>query len=320
MEKDAKIYVAGHRGMVGSALVRKLTAEGYANIIVRSHEELDLTRQVDVEAFFAAERPEYVFLVAAKKGSVAAVKQSPADFLYVNSIMELNVISAASRNGCKKLIFIGSACVYSGSADPIKESSLMSAPMDEADESYGLAKILGMKYCSYLAMQYNVDFISVVPPNLYGPNDNYQPFNSNVLAAQIRRFHEAKEKGLSSVTCWGDGTPRRDFLYVDDLADMCVFLMDHYRGIEPVNAGTGKDISIKELTEIIAKVIGYHGEICWDIGKPNGVFRKLLDTTKAIELGWKPKTSLEDGIQVAYKDYLSIRGYKAKKDFKQKGT
>ena len=304
MDKNAKIYVAGHNGMVGSALVRKLTAEGYTNIITRSHKELDLTRQADVEAFFAAERPEYVFLAAAKKGSVAAVKQSPADFLYVNSIIELNVFSAASRNGCRRLVFVGSGCAYPGSETPIGESALLSAPLDGADESYGLAKILGMKYCVYLHEQYGMEYVSVVPPNLYGPNDTYHPFNSNVLAAMIRRFHEAKENGAASVTCWGDGSPRREFLYVDDLADLCLFLADHYSGSGHVNAGAGRDIAIRDIAQLVAKTVGFTGEILWDTSKPNGVYRKMLDNTKALKLGWQARTPLEDGIRSAYQWYL----------------
>ncbi|MBO5787058.1 MAG: GDP-L-fucose synthase [Bacteroidaceae bacterium] len=306
MEKEAKIYVAGHRGMVGSAIVRELQRQGYTNIITRTHSELDLCRQEQVERFFAQEKPEYVFLAAAKVGGIIANHTALADFMYDNMMLEMNVINAAWRNGCKKLEFLGSSCIYPRLApQPMPESCLLTSSLEPTNEAYALAKISGLKYCEYLNRQYGTDFISVMPTNLYGPNDNYHPTHSHVLPALIRRFHEAKEAGVESVTCWGDGTPLREFLYVDDLANLCVFLMNNYSGNETVNAGTGKEVTIKELTEIVAKVVGYKGEIKWDITKPNGTPRKLLDVSKAERLGWKYRTELEDGVRLSYEDFLS---------------
>lgn len=306
MEKNSKIYVAGHRGMVGSAIVRELQRQGYANIITRTHKELDLTRQDAVEAFFAAEKPEYVFLAAAKVGGIVANQSALADFMYENMMLEMNVIHAAWRNGCKKLEFLGSSCIYPRLApQPMHESALLTGALEKTNEAYALAKISGLKYCEFLNRQYGTDYISVMPTNLYGPNDNYHPEHSHVLPALIRRFHEAKTTGLESVTCWGDGSPLREFLYVDDLADLCVFLMNNYSGDETVNAGTGKELTIKSLTELVAKVVGYSGEIKWDTSRPNGTPRKLLDVSKAMALGWKYKTELEDGIRLAYEDFLN---------------
>ena len=305
MDKDSKIYVAGHRGMVGSAIVRELQRQGYTNIITRTHSELDLCRQEQVEQFFATEKPEYVFLAAAKVGGIIANHTALADFMYENIMLEMNVINAAWRNGCKKLEFLGSSCIYPRMApQPMKESCLLTSELEPTNEAYALAKISGLKYCEYLNRQYGTDFISLMPTNLYGPNDNYHPTHSHVLPALIRRFHEAKENGTNEVVCWGDGTPMREFLYVDDLADLCVFLMNNYSGNETVNAGTGKEVSIKELTEIVARVVGYRGEIKWDTTKPNGTPRKLLDVSKSAALGWKYKTELEDCIRLAYKDFL----------------
>lgn len=306
MEKNSKIYVAGHRGMVGSAIVRELQRQGYTNIITRTHAELDLTRQAEVEAFFQQERPEYVFLAAAKVGGIIANQSALADFMYDNMILEMNVIHAAWQNGCKKLEFLGSSCIYPRLApQPMPESCLLTSALEPTNEAYALAKISGLKYCEYLNRQYGTDFISLMPTNLYGPNDNYHPEHSHVLPALIRRFHEAKEAGLQEVTCWGDGTPMREFLYVDDLANLCVFLMNHYSGNETVNAGTGKEVSIKELTELVAKVVGYEGKILWDTTRPNGTPRKLLDVSKAERLGWKYRTELEDGIRLSYVDFLN---------------
>ena len=306
MEKNSKIYVAGHRGMVGSAIVRELQRQGYTNIITRTHAELDLTRQAEVEAFFQQERPEYVFLAAAKVGGIIANQSALADFMYDNMILEMNVIHAAWQNGCKKLEFLGSSCIYPRLApQPMPESCLLTSALEPTNEAYALAKISGLKYCEYLNRQYGTDFISLMPTNLYGPNDNYHPEHSHVLPALIRRFHEAKEAGLQKVTCWGDGTPMREFLYVDDLANLCVFLMNHYSGNETVNAGTGKEVSIKELTELVAKVVGYEGKILWDTTRPNGTPRKLLDVSKAERLGWKYRTELEDGIRLSYADFLN---------------
>ena len=306
MEKLSKIYVAGHRGMVGSAIVRELERQGYTNLVVRTHTELDLTRQDQVEAFFAAEKPEYVFLAAAKVGGIEANSEAPADFMYDNMCLEMNVIHSAWKNGCKKLEFLGSSCIYPRMApQPMPESCLLTSELERTNEAYALAKISGLKYCEYLHQQYGADFISVMPTNLYGPNDNYHPTHSHVLPALIRRFHEAKAEGKPCVTCWGDGSPLREFLYVDDLADLCVFLMNCYSGSEPVNAGTGKELSIRELTGLVAKVVGYSGEIRWDTTTPNGTPRKLLDVSKAARLGWTYRTELEDGIRLAYEDFLN---------------
>ena len=305
MEKNSKIYVAGHRGMVGSAIVRCLESEGYNNIITRTHSELDLCNQAAVEEFFAKEKPEYVFLAAAKVGGIVANQSALADFMYENMILEMNVIHSAWKNGCKKLEFLGSSCIYPRMApQPMKEDCLLTSELEKTNEAYALAKISGLKYCEFLNKQYGTDYISVMPTNLYGPNDNYHPEHSHVLPALIRRFHEAKEAGLKEVTCWGDGSPLREFLYVDDLADLCVFLMNNYSGDETVNAGTGKELTIKELTELVAKVVGFEGEIKWDTTKPNGTPRKLLDVSKSKALGWTYKTELEDGIKLAYKDFL----------------
>ena len=306
MEKDAKIYVAGHRGMVGSAICRELARQGYRNIITRTHAELDLCRQDAVDAFFATEKPEYVFLAAAKVGGIQANAEAPADFMYQNMMFEMNVIHAAWQNGCRKLEFLGSSCIYPRLApQPMKEDCLLTSSLEETNEAYALAKIAGLKYCAYLNKQYGTDYISVMPTNLYGPNDNYHPEHSHVLPALIRRFHEAKEACASSVTCWGDGSPLREFLYVDDLANLCVFLMNHYRGDETVNAGSGKEVSIRELADLVACVVGYSGEIIWDTSKPNGTPRKLLDVSKAAALGWQYKTELKDGIRLAYEDFLN---------------
>ena len=306
MNKDSKIYVAGHNGMVGSAILRELKKQGYTNIITRSHRELDLTRQDEVEKFFKEEKPEYVFLAAAKVGGIIANENALADFLYENMILEMNVIHEAWKNGCKKLEFLGSSCIYPKLApQPLKESYLLTGELEKTNEAYALAKISGLKYCEFLNRQYGTDFISLMPTNLYGPNDNYHPEHSHVLPALIRRFHEAKENNLDSVTCWGDGSPMREFLYVDDLADLCIFLMNNYSGNETVNAGTGKEISIKDLTELVAKIVGYEGEIKWDTSKPNGTPRKLLDVSKTLNMGWKYKTELEDGIGLSYEDFLN---------------
>ena len=256
MKKESKIYVAGHRGMVGSAIVRALRREGYENIVVRSHAELDLTDQRAVEEFFASEKPEYVFLAAAKVGGIAANAEAPADFMYINMMLEMNVINAAWRHGVKKLEFLGSSCIYPRMApQPMTEDCLLTSSLEQTNEAYALAKISGLKYCEYLNRQYGTDYISVMPTNLYGPGDNYHPTRSHVLPALIRRFHEAKVAGADKVVCWGDGSPLREFLYVDDLADLCVFLMNNYSGNETVNAGSGKELTIKELTELVASVV-----------------------------------------------------------------
>lgn len=306
MEKNAKIYVAGHRGMVGSAIVRALKNRGYTNIITRTSKELDLRRQIDVEEFFAKEKPDYVFLAAAKVGGILANNEAPADFMYDNMILEMNVIHEAYKNKVKKLMFLGSSCIYPRMAlQPMKEDCLLTSELEKTNEAYALAKISGLKYCEYLNRQYGTDFISVMPTNLYGPNDNYHPEHSHVLPALIRRFHEAKENNLNEVVIWGTGTPLREFLYVDDLADACIYLMNTYSGNETVNLGTGKELSIKELAELVKKVVGFKGNITFDITKPDGTPRKLLDVSKLEKLGWKYKTELEDGIKLAYKDFLN---------------
>ena len=306
MQKDSKIYVAGHRGMVGSAIIRELRRQGYNNIITRTHSELNLCRQEDVERFFAEEKPEYVFLAAAKVGGIVANSEALADFMYDNMMLEMNVIHAAWQNGCKKLEFLGSSCIYPRLApQPMQESCLLTSSLEQTNEAYALAKISGLKYCEYLNRQYGTDYISVMPTNLYGPNDNYHPTHSHVVPALIRRFHEAKTEGRDEVTCWGDGSPLREFLYVDDLANLCVFLMNHYSGNETVNAGTGKELSIKELTEMVAEVVGFTGRILWDTSKPNGTPRKLLDVSKSRKLGWTYSTELRDGLKLAYDDFLN---------------
>ena len=305
MEKKDKIFVAGHRGMVGSAIRRELLRQGYDNIIVRTHDELDLTNQADVERFFETEKPDYVFLAAAKVGGIAANAEAPADFMWMNMMLEMNVINAAWRHGVKKLQFLGSSCIYPRLApQPMKEDCLLTSSLEPTNEAYALAKISGLKYCEYLNRQYGTHFISVMPTNLYGPNDNYHPTRSHVLPALLRRFHEAKKNGAESVTCWGDGTPLREFLYVDDLAELCVFLMNVYDGNETVNAGSGKEISIGELTKLVAEIVGFDGEIIWDTTKPNGTPRKLLDVSKAEKMGWTAKTPLRQGIKLAYEDFV----------------
>ena len=305
MQQTSKIFVAGHRGMVGSALVRELERQGCKNILTRTHAELDLTRQADVEKFFAEEKPEYVFLAAAKVGGIIGNRDYPADSTYENTMIEMNVIHEAWVHGCKKLLFLGSSCIYPKFApQPIKEDALLTSAPEPTNEGYAMAKILGIKYCQYLNQQYGTNFISIMPPNLYGPNDNYHPVNGHVMPAMIRRFHEAKIKNLPSVTCWGDGTPMREFLYVDDMAEFCVFAMNHYDKNEFINVGSGKEISIKNLAELVAEIVGYHGEIFWDTSKPNGTPRKLLDVSKAAALGWTYKTELRDGIKITYEDFL----------------
>lgn len=305
MEKNAKIYVAGHRGMVGSAIIRELEKKGYTNIITRTSKELDLRRQDQVEAFFQAEKPEYVFLAAAKVGGIMANSKHPADFMYDNMIMEMNVIHSAYENQVKKLMFLGSSCIYPRMApQPMTESCLLTSSLEQTNEAYALAKIAGLKYCEYLNKQYGTDYISVMPTNLYGPKDNYHPEHSHVLPALIRRFHEAKENKLEEVVIWGTGTPLREFLYVDDLAEACVYLMNNYSGNETVNLGTGKEVTIKELAQTVKDVVGYEGNLTFDTTKPDGTPRKLLDVSKLEGLGWKYHTELKDGIKLAYEDFL----------------
>lgn len=306
MEKHSKIYVAGHLGMVGSALVRALRAQGYENLLLRTRQELNLCRQSDVENFFLQEKPEYVFLCAAKVGGILGNATQPADFLYDNMTMEMNVLHSAWKSGVKKLLFLGSSCIYPRLApQPIAEDALLTGALEPTNEAYALAKISGLKYCEYLNKQYKTNFISVMPTNLYGKNDNYHPEHSHVLPALIRRFHQAKVNGESQVTCWGTGTPLREFLYVDDLADACIFLMNTYNGSQPVNVGTGKEITVRALAHLVAKTVGYTGAVQWDESKPDGTPRKLLNVSKLKNLGWQYKTELEQGIALAYEDFLT---------------
>ena len=306
MEKEAKIYVAGHQGMVGSAICRVLKQSGYNNLVTYTHAELDLSRQNDVEKFFESEKPDYVFLAAAKVGGIMANSQYPADFMYENMMLEMNVIHSAWQNGCRKLMFLGSSCIYPRMApQPISEDCLLTSELEKTNEAYALAKISGLKYCEFLNRQYGTDFISAMPTNLYGPNDNYHPTHSHVIPALIRRFHEAKIHKKEEVECWGTGRPLREFLYVDDLAEACVYLMKHYSGDQTVNLGTGKELTIKSLTEMIAGVVGFEGVIIWDETKPDGTPRKLLDVSKLEKLGWHYHTELEEGLRLTYKDFLN---------------
>lgn len=305
MDKEAKIYVAGHRGMVGSAIVRRLEKEGYGNLVLKTSSQLDLRNQGQVEQFFSEEKPEYVFLAAAKVGGIIANSKHPADFMYDNMILEMNVIHSAFVNQVKKLMFLGSSCIYPRMApQPMPESCLLTSSLEQTNEAYALAKISGLKYCEYLNRQYGTDYISVMPTNLYGPNDNYHPEHSHVLPALIRRFHEAKTENKPEVVIWGTGAPLREFLYVDDLADACLFLMNHYSGNETVNLGTGKELSIAGLAELVGRAVGYQGKITFDPSKPDGTPRKLLDVSKLTGLGWTYKTDLEEGIALAYDDFL----------------
>ena len=297
----SKIYVAGHAGLVGSAIMRKLESEGYRNIVTRTFEELDLTDQKATREFFEKERPEYVFLAAAKVGGIQANSVYPADFIYINLMIECNVIKASHEFGVKKLLFLGSSCIYPKLApQPIKEEYLLSGYLEETNEPYALAKISGMKMCQYFNKQYGTNFISVMPTNLYGPNDNFDLNTSHVLPALIRKFHEAKVNNAPYVEIWGTGTPRREFLYVDDLADACLFLMKNYSGNDFFNVGTGEDVTIRELAELIGEVVGYKGELKFDTSKPDGTPRKLLDVTRIHEAGWRHKIELKEGLEKTY--------------------
>ena len=301
MDRQAKIYVAGYRGLVGSALVRELVRQGYTNLLVRSHAALDLTRQAEVEAFFAAERPEYVFLSAARVGGIWANSQAPAQFCLDNLLIAANVIEAARQSGVRKLLYLGSSCIYPRLCpQPIREEALLSGPLEQSNEGYAVAKIAGLKLCQYYRGQYGCDFISAMPTNLYGINDSFHPQNSHVLPALLRKIHEAKAAAAPSVTLWGTGTPRREVLYVDDLAEALVFLMDRYSEADPVNVGTGKDLSIAELADRIARTVGYTGEIRWDPEKPDGTPRKLLDVSRLTRLGWTYRTELPEGLRRTY--------------------
>lgn len=305
MNKGSRIYIAGHRGMVGSAICRKLKAEGYYNLVFRTSMELDLRNQQAVQDFFAAEQPEYVFLAAAKVGGILANNTFRADFLYDNLIMEANIIDAAYQNKVKKLMFLGSSCIYPKLApQPLKEEYLLTGLLEETNEPYAIAKIAGIKLCEAYRDQYQANFISVMPTNLYGPGDNYHTQHSHVLPALIRKIHDAKETGAEAVTIWGTGTPKREFLYADDLAEACLFLMLHYNEKELVNVGTGEDLEIKALAEMVMEVVGYEGRMELDLSKPDGTPRKLMDVSKLHNLGWKHKTGLKEGIALAYQDFL----------------
>ena len=304
LDRTKKIYVAGHRGLVGSALIRRLEKDGFINIVTKTHGELDLTRQSDVEGFFAEEKPAYVILAAAKVGGIHANDTYPADFIMKNLQIECNVIDAAYKNGVEKLLFLGSSCIYPRECpQPIKEEYLLSGYLEKTNEAYALAKIAGLKMCAYYNQQYGTDYISVMPCNLYGINDNFSLENSHVLPALMRKFHEAKMKNEPTVTVWGSGKPLREFLNVDDLADACLYLMDHYSGNEFFNVGSGKEITIFELAEMVKKVTGYQGKIVMDSSKPDGTPRKLTDISRLKAMGWKPKIDLEEGLKQTYEWY-----------------
>jgi GDP-L-fucose synthase len=307
MDKKAKIYIAGHRGLVGSAIVRRLTALGYRNLVEKTHSELDLTNQAAVAAFFRTEQPEYVFAAAAKVGGIYANNTYPADFIYENLVIGNNLIHYAYQYAVKKLLFLGSSCIYPKLApQPIREDAMLTGALEPTNEPYALAKIAGIKMCQAYNQQYGTNFISVMPTNLYGPNDNYILPNSHVFPALIRKFHEAKVNRQPFVEVWGSGMPRREFLYVDDLADACVYLMNHYDQSEIVNIGTGTDLTIRELAELIRKIIGCDGEIKWDPKMLDGTPRKLLDVSRLKSLGWEAKTSLEAGIKLTYENFLQL--------------
>jgi GDP-L-fucose synthase len=305
MNKDSKIFVAGHNGMVGSAIVRKLKELGYTKIVTKSRKELDLTNQFQVNHFFHFERPEYVFLAAAKVGGIKANDDFRADFIYENIMIQSNIIKASHDNGVKKLLFLGSTCIYPKmSTQPIKEEYLLTGPLEPTNDAYAIAKISGVKMCQSFNKQYGDNFISVMPTNLYGPNDNYDLNNSHVLPAMIRKFHEAKVEEKDIVEIWGTGTPMREFLYVDDLSDACVYLMNNYNSSEIVNIGTGEDLTIKDLAHLVKEVVGFNGDIYFNTDKPDGTPKKLSDVSRLKEIGWTYKTSLKEGIQKTYTDYV----------------
>ncbi|MBL7725355.1 MAG: GDP-L-fucose synthase [Chitinophagaceae bacterium] len=305
MEKNSKIYIAGHNGMVGSAIHRRLKKEGYNNIIVRTSKELDLRNQQQVADFFAGQKPEYVILAAAKVGGIIANNTYRGEFLYDNLMIQSNVIHQSHLHGAKKLLFLGSSCIYPKLApQPLKEEYLLTGLLEPTNEPYAIAKIAGLKMCEAYRSQYGSNFITVMPTNLYGPNDNYDLNNSHVLPALLRKFHEAKQNGDASVTLWGTGSPRREFLHADDLADACYFLMQQYEGGEPMNIGVGDDITIKDLAELIKNITGFKGEINWDSSKPDGTPRKLMDVSRLTQAGWKASIPLEEGIRKVYKEHF----------------
>lgn len=305
MNKDVKIYVAGHRGMVGSAIVRNLLSKDYTNIIARGHEELDLASQIQVENFFTKEKPEIVVLAGAKVGGIEANIKQPAEFIMQNLQIECNVIKSAYDNNSRKLVFLGSSCIYPKNAkQPLKEEYLLSGYLEPTNEGYAIAKIAGLKLCEFYYKQYGAEFISVMPCNLYGPNDNFSPESSHVMAALIRKFHEAKAENKPFVEIWGSGNQYREFLYVDDMADAVVYLMENYSGDQFVNIGSGKDVTIRELAQLIKSTVGYKGNLKFDSSKPDGMHRKVLDVTRLNNLGWKYKTQLEVGIKETYNWFL----------------
>ena len=305
VEKDAKIYVAGHRGMVGSAILRRLEQLGFTNLLVRSSGQLDLRDQLAVKQFFDAEKPDYVFLAAAKVGGILANNTFRAEFLHDNLLIQNNVIHQSYLNGVRKLLFLGSSCIYPKLApQPLKEEYLLTGPLEPTNEPYAIAKIAGIKMCEAYRDQYGCNFISVMPTNLYGYNDNYHPEYSHVLPALIRRFHEAKVNGDQNITIWGSGTPRREFLFADDLGDACVFLMENYNDSEFINVGTGEDLSIADLAELISEIVGFRGRLKFDPTKPDGTPRKLMDVSKLHRLGWHHSTNLREGVVKSYQDYL----------------
>jgi GDP-L-fucose synthase len=306
MNKNAKIYVAGHRGMVGSAIVRKLKDKGYSNIVIKTHAELDLLDQGAVSSFFQKEQPGYVFLAAAKVGGIHANNTLRADFIYQNLMMEANIVHAAWQAGVKRLLFLGSSCIYPRDCpQPIKEEYLLTGPLEPTNEPYAIAKIAGIKLCESYNRQYGTQYVSVMPTNLYGPNDNYDLNNSHVLPALIRKAHEAKIRGDKELIVWGSGKPMREFLYVDDMADACVFLMENGVTEGLFNVGTGEDVTICELAETVMRVVGFNGEIVFDSSKPDGTPRKLLNVERLRQMGWQAQTSLRDGIAEAYADFLT---------------
>lgn len=305
MEKEAKIYVAGHTGMVGSAIIRELNRQGYNNLIFRTHSELDLTRQADVEDFFKKEKPEYVFVAAALVGGIGANSAHPVEFGLVNMQIACNVIKSAYDNNVKKLLYLGSACVYpNGCEFPIKEEDLLSGRLESTNEAYALAKNFGVRLCEYYKKEYGVNFVGVMPANCYGENDSFDPQNSHVIPALIRKYYEAKKNGVDKIELWGTGSPKREFIYVDDLANACVYIMDHYNGDTFLNIGTSEEISILELTKLVSSVVGYSGEIVCDITKPDGKMRNLIDSSKLNSLGWKPEFTIESGVKKLYGWFL----------------
>lgn len=307
MEKNDRIYIAGHKGLVGLAITKNLEGKGFTNLIRKTHDELDLTVQTDVERFFLENEPEYVFLAAAKVGGIQANNSSPAEFYYINSMIQNNVIHNAYKYNVKKLLFLGSSCIYPKmSPQPIKEEYLLSDYLEPTNEAYAIAKISGLKMCQYYKKQYNANFISCMPTNLYGPNDNFDPESAHVLPALIRKIHEAKMKRNPVVAIWGTGTPKREFLHVDDMADACVFLMQNYDGVDHVNIGSGEEISISDLAELVKEIVGFKGDIVFDTSRPDGTPRKLLDTKKLELLGWKSRIHLAEGIKDTYELYKKI--------------